>query len=217
MMKNITDPALYDAWYHTTRGRWISDCEFSLLQRLMNPRAGESLLDVGCGTGHFSRLFAQAGLSVTGIDQDAKALDFAEKQGGRIRYILGDASNLPFPANCFDYTAAITSLCFIDDPLEAVEEMWRVTRYTLVLGLLNRQSLLYRQKNEQSSYRLARWDTVKRIQNEWIPILSPAPIEIRVLSAIFLPHDSKIARWVEACMPKRLPLGGFIAISLSKR
>jgi len=72
----ITDPTTYEAWYKTPRGHWVSECEFSLLQRLMNPHTGESLLDVGCGTGHFTRRFAQAGLSVTGIDPDPKKLDF---------------------------------------------------------------------------------------------------------------------------------------------
>ena len=61
-------PAEYEAWYHTARGAWIAGLEFSLLTRLLRPTAGESLLDAGCGTGHFSRRFRQAGLEVTGID-----------------------------------------------------------------------------------------------------------------------------------------------------
>ena len=43
----------------------------------------------------------------------------------------------------------MTSLCFIDDPLPALREMWRVTRHALVLGLLNRHSLLHREKHGQ--------------------------------------------------------------------
>jgi protein-L-isoaspartate O-methyltransferase len=45
------NPADYDAWYDTPRGRWIGDTEYALAARLLAPQAGDSLLDVGCGTG----------------------------------------------------------------------------------------------------------------------------------------------------------------------
>ncbi len=215
-MKTATDPAAYEAWYHTPRGRWISDCEFSLLQDLLDPKAGGSLLDVGCGTGHFSRRFARVDLSVTGIDPDPQVLAFALQQDGDISYLLGSVLNLPFPADSFDYTAAITSLCFIAEPLAALQEIWRVTRHTLVLGLLNQQSLLYRQKQGRGSYREARWDRVQEVRQGWMPMLTPAPEDVRILSTVYFPQGNMLARWAEEWIPNRLPLGGFIAVALSK-
>lgn len=87
-MTIATDPASYEAWYHTSRGRWIGDIEFDLLLRLIRPAPGESLLDVGCGTGHFSRRFAQRDLSVAGIDPDSNAIEFAKLQAGDVTYRL---------------------------------------------------------------------------------------------------------------------------------
>lgn len=215
-MKGITDPADYEAWYNTPRGRWIGDREFTLLQQLLSPGAGASLLDVGCGTGHFSRHFARIGLSVTGIDPDSAALKFAMTQGSDIRYMQGNALELPFADNSFDYTVAVTSLCFIEDPLPALREMWRVTRHTLALGLLNRRSLLHWKKQGQGGYSGARWDTAGEVMKEWIPVLAPAPEKTGVHSAIFLPQGTRVARLSEQWLPRSLLLGGFLAVGLGK-
>ena len=215
-MVNSLDPARYDAWYHTSRGRWISDCEFTLMRQLLNADAGDSLLDVGCGTGHFSRRFDRLGLSVTGIDPDPKTLDFARQEGGEVAYLQGSALELPFSDDSFDDTVAITSLCFIDDPVLALQEIWRVTRGTCVIGMLNERSLLYREKHTHGSYRQAHWITPKILRKEWIPALSPPPRQVSIRSALFLPSGNRIARWVESWMPNRLPWGGFLVVRLTK-
>ena len=216
-MKGITDPATYEAWYHTPRGRWIGDREFILLQSLLRTRKGGSLLDVGCGTGHFSRRFARLGLSVTGIDPDPAVLRFARTQGSDVHYMQGNAQELPFSDNAFDYMIAVTSLCFIDEPLLVLQEMWRVTRHTLVLGLLNRYSLLHWEKTGgQGSYAGARWDTAGEVVRAWIPVLMPKPKKIVVRSAIFLPQGTRVARWSERWLPEALPWGCFLAVGLRK-
>lgn len=45
----------YDHWHATSRGRWIGRCEFDLLLGVLQPRADESLIVVGGGTGFFTR------------------------------------------------------------------------------------------------------------------------------------------------------------------
>jgi len=217
---DISDSASYEAWYHTSRGHWIGDHEFALLQHLLQhllqPKAGHSILDVGCGTGYFSCHFARSGLSVTGIDPDAKTLDFAKEQNGNIAYLQGSGLDLPFPDQSFDYSSAVTSLCFINDPQQVLAEMWRVTRYALVLGLLNYHSLLFFQKHGRGSYQGARWDTTNTVLKEWIPTLSSIPKTVITRTAIFFPQGNRIARWSEQLIPKQLPFGGFLAIYLRK-
>ena len=215
-MKAITDPAAYEAWYHTPRGRWIGDREFILLRNLSGAEAGDSLLDAGCGTGYFSRRFARLGLAVSGIDPDLETLKFARTQGEAVHYMQGNALALPFSDNAFDRTIAVTSLCFINDPLPALRELWRVTRHVLVLGLLNRHSLLHWKKQGQGSYRGARWDTTGEVLKQWIPALSPAPGEMVLRSAIFLPQGTGMAQWSEQRLPATLPWGGFLAVGLRK-
>ncbi len=215
-MINIPDPAAYEAWYHTPRGQWIAEREFTLLNKLLRPDAGASLLDVGCGTGYFSRRFARLGLLVTGIDPDPAVLEFAGTQGEAVHYLQGSVLELPFPDNAFDYITAVTSLCFVDNPLPALQEMWRVTRRTCVLGLLNRHSLLYLRKKGQGSYSGARWDTAGEVLKAWVPVLAPTPDKTVLRSAVFLPGGTRIARWCEQLTPNTLPLGGFLGVGLRK-
>lgn len=210
------DPATYEAWYHTPRGHWIGEREFFLLRDLLGASAGATLLDVGCGTGYFTRGFAEMGLAVTGIDTNPAALEFARKQDSSIQYMQGNALALPFPDNAFDYTMAVTSLCFVDEPRQAFREIWRVTRHALALGLLNRHSLLYRSKQGQGGYRGARWDTAGEVTNEWLPELSPPPESIALRSAIFFPQGTRLAQWSERWLPNTLQWGGFLAVGLNK-
>jgi SAM-dependent methyltransferase len=206
------DPAAYDAWYGSARGRWIGDVETRLLLDLLTCRRGDSVLDVGCGTGYFSRRLAQAGFRVTGIDTDSGALEFAARNDGRIRYLRADARKLPFADHSFDCAVAVTSLCFIEPASAALREMWRIARRSVVLGLLNRNSLLWLGKRRAASYRGARWDT-SRIAQSWSSGLRPPPA-LTVRSAVFGPGGGKLARGLEQLLPRRLPFGGFLAIAL---
>ncbi len=211
----MTDPAGYDAWYRTPRGAWIAQREFALLNRLLRPERGATLLDIGTGTGHFARRYAAAGLAVTGIDPDAAAIDYARRAGANVTYLAGDALRLPFADAGFDYCAAVTSLCFITDPAAAVAEMWRVARRGIVLGLLHRHSLLHRQKAGRGAYAGARWDEPGTVA-AWLRQITPQPVAMRTGYAIFLPNGGRLARTAERLLPTSSPWGGFLALALHK-
>ncbi|MCR4301123.1 MAG: class I SAM-dependent methyltransferase [Sulfuricaulis sp.] len=207
-------PGEYEAWYQTASGSWIADREFSLMWRLLNPPAGATLLDVGCGTGHFSRRSAAAGLRVTGLDPDPAMPDYARGLGGGVNYLPGTGTALPFDNKAYDFVTAVTSLCFITDPERALRELWRVARHAVTLGLLNRHSLLFRQKHGRGAYRGARWDTAAEIK-QWARQLVPA-LRITVRSAIFLPGGRLLAHAAEAVLPGAMPWGAFLAVLLHK-
>ena len=208
------DAAAYDAWYATARGRWIGDTEYRLLYQALAPAPGDSLLDVGCGSGYFTRRFAQANLRVTGIDPDAGMLRFAAAHAAAgERYLFGDARTLPFPAGAFDLCVCITALCFIPEQSRALAEMLRMTRRRLVLGLLNRHSLLYLQKGQAGgvgAYHGAHWQT----QAEMHKLFERLPVaRLALRSAIFLPGGDRFAQLCEQVLPSRLPWGSFLVVS----
>ena len=205
------EASAYEAWYHTPRGGWIGDTEFDLLYANLRPVSGASVLDVGCGTGYFTRRLAGAGLRASGIDADPAAIRYAESRAvADERYLVGDARALPFPDRHFDYGVAITSFCFIADPVRALTELARVTRRRVALGLLNRRSLLYRHKGRhggQGAYRGAHWHTPQEVRRLFEQCGMP---RVTIRTAIFLPDGGSIAKGVEEIMPTRVPLGGFL-------
>lgn len=207
-------PEDYDAWYDTPRGRWIGDAEFALLHKLLMPEAGESILDVGCGTGWFTRRFAALNkLSVTGLDPNADWLDYARQRAPQINWLEGDARKLPFEDGSFDVVVSVTALCFVDDSQQALREMVRVARRRIVLGLLNRHSLLWREKGQaggHGAYRGAHWHTADEVRTA----LAALPVShVQVRTAIFLPSGFGFARTIEKVLPSRLSVGGFLAVA----
>lgn len=210
----MTDPAAYHAWYATPRGAWIGGRELALLDELLHPRPGESVLDVGCGTGYFSNALSDRGLNVTGLDPDLPALRFARQRDPRIALAGGRAGALPFADGAFDHALAMTSLCFVPDPARALRELWRVSRRAVLLGLLHRRSLLYLSKHGRGGYRGARWDLLGEVLG-WAEGLTPTP-EPSARFALFLPSGGLLAQRAESLIPPRFPLGGFLAVCLRR-
>lgn len=211
-------PADYDAWYDSPRGGWIGDAEYRLMANELDLASEGRVLDVGCGTGWFTRrLVALPNLQTTGIDLDPESLAFARSRDVRSTYLQADALALPFADNSFDQVLSVAALCFTADWHKAVSEIVRVTRKRFAIGLLNRHSLLWRNKGRHGgsgAYRGAVWLSPEEFQDG----LKALPVaNIRRRSAIFLPSGSFSARTVERLLPGCVPWGGFMVLSGEKR
>jgi ubiquinone/menaquinone biosynthesis C-methylase UbiE len=114
--------------------------EKHLLRKLLLPTA-KTILEIGSGTGHFTRWFRELGKTAVGIDRSAAMLAEANRRNG-VAYVKGDAVVLPFADRTFDVVALITSLEFVCDPRQVLAEAGRVARQGLLLGVLNRHSIL---------------------------------------------------------------------------
>jgi SAM-dependent methyltransferase len=139
----MKDAAAHDDLLATPRGRYLDGRIKSLILDLTAPRAGERLLDIGCGSGGHLCLFRRKGCDVTGIDPSPAMLDLARRQlEHRAELHLGRAEDLPFSDNEFDVVTLITSLEFMDDPGQAVAEAIRVCRGRVFIGAMNRYSAI---------------------------------------------------------------------------
>lgn len=131
----------YERWY-LTNGSDAAAAEKALLRHHIEQFAGaRSILEVGCGTGYFSQWMDGLDYDVYGLDLSRAMLSEAVKKKG-VDCVLGDAENLPFRVNVFDLVVMVTTLEFISNPLRALSEAARVARQGVVLGVINRHSLL---------------------------------------------------------------------------
>ncbi len=163
LINPFTDPATvtgYEAWYETV-GQQADRLEKGLLRRLLArfPKA-HTVLEVGCGTGHFTRWFYDRGLWTAGLDVSPAMLAEAVRLYSPA-CVLGNGLTLPFATGGFDLSVLITTLEFVADPVQVLVEAMRVARCGLILGVMNRQSLLgWRLKRSgESLWQMARFFT----------------------------------------------------------
>lgn len=197
----------YESWYET-EGAGADRAERRLLGRWLE-RLGPpgTAIEIGCGTGHFTRWLASLGWRAGGVDTAAPMLAEAARRGGPA-FIRADAARLPFADAAFDVALTITSLEFMPDPARALREAARMARRGLVLGVLNAWSVMGWQRKRsglpvwQAAHfyspfelsRLARESCARPIAGiEWATTLLPGRLEQRI---------------------SRLPFGGFIGLCI---
>jgi len=105
------------------------------LVALLDPQAGESLLDIGSGIGGPARWIAtQYDCTVTGVDvtaafcEAARALNTACGVADQVRIFEGTALALPFPDSSFDRAYAHGVLTSIADKVGVYREACRVLK-----------------------------------------------------------------------------------------
>lgn len=203
--------ARYEAWYETPEGQRVDRLEKAALRWLIQGLDVQHVLEIGCGTGHFSRWLKGQGLNVVGLDLSAAMLGQARARDG-LAWVRGDAHRLPFADGSFDLSFLITTLEFLAQPQAALAEAMRVARRGLILGVLNRWSLLGLQRRlvglwRRTTYDTARFYGVGGLKRLLRSVAGNRPMRLIWRTTLF----PRWGPWSEACLP--LPWGGFIAMA----
>lgn len=131
----------YESWYAAPPGRRADRAEGALLDWLLGwfPSA-RRVLEVGCGTGHFTRRLATQGYRTIGLDRSPAMLREATRLGSG-PLLLADAHALPILDRGVDVALLVTTLEFLESPQRALRETVRVADRGVLLLVLNRWSL----------------------------------------------------------------------------
>lgn len=215
---DAVDAQHYQRWLRDGKNQLALALETGLMRSMLRPVFGESLLDVGCGTGESIRPYLGKGISLTGIDPSGPMLDIArENLGHRVDFYKGYAEDLPFEDNAFNHVSLFLTLEFVEDPVEAVAEACRVAKDSIFIGILNRHSayaarLRARRLVRSSVYDSARFFSIGEVRKIVFSLLGQVPFTWRtVLQLPFTPPGMCFRLEASGYLVKS-PFGGFAGI-----
>jgi ubiquinone/menaquinone biosynthesis C-methylase UbiE len=203
----------YEAYYQT-KYRRADALEKELLEELLNQFSGvHKVLEVGCGTGHFTKWMESLGFESYGLDISHLMLQEARKHWTSRRLIQGESRFLPFKPCSFDIVAFITCLEYMPSVETVLQEAARVARKGLVIGLMNKWSpttmrrIVQAKSGPNPFYRNTRFYSILDMK--------------RILNETF--HDThKVTLWKTTVFPKSLgpkesscfPFGSFLGLAV---
>ncbi len=124
---------VWDAGYNKYGDAYRRDLFNPALFPLIGKVKGKKVLDAGCGTGYMSRILAERGARVTGVDLSKRFIEicrqYEKKKPLGIKYYKADLSRMPRIASSqFDLIISIYVLCDVRDYDRAIKEISRVMK-----------------------------------------------------------------------------------------
>ncbi len=149
----------YESWFERHKNVYLAEL------RAVKPHIPDSGLgvEIGVGTGRFAE---PLGIKI-GVEPSDRMAEIARKRG--ISVIKGIAEDLPFPDSSFDFALMVTTICFVDDPIKAISEAYRILKPggRLIIGYVDRESpigkLYERNRFKSRFYRVAKFYSTDEI------------------------------------------------------
>jgi len=119
-------------WYAKTTGKDMAEFEREARELAAALPSGARVLEVAPGPGFLSVALAKHGCEVTGVDISESfvrmATEYARKEGVRVNFMHGSASDLPLADGTFDLVVCRAAFKNFSEPLRAINEMYRVLK-----------------------------------------------------------------------------------------
>lgn len=115
------NPALYDNSH-----AFISKFGADVIE-VLNPKKGEVILDLGCGTGDLAQELVERGVIVTGIDQSKNMIQQAQAKYPTINFHVADANKLTYTEE-FDAIFSNAALHWIKTAEDVIQSVYKALK-----------------------------------------------------------------------------------------
>ncbi|MFW5821553.1 MAG: class I SAM-dependent methyltransferase [Bacteroidota bacterium] len=149
----------YDAYYLSDFGKQVDKIEKEMISGLLKNIPRGEMIDVGCGTGHWTEFFVDKGFKVKGIDASTAMLNIARNKKINADFLQADSEDLPFEDESQHFVASIAMLEFVENREKVIDEIYRILKKggRFILGALNADSVPGRNKDEDEVFKHARF------------------------------------------------------------
>ncbi len=168
-----------------------------LIERVVTPTGGKAL-DVGCGTGIFSRYLAGLGWNVTAIDSSREMIEQARNYELRltnyefrrgIEFRNCNIENVAEAANTFDLILCLSMLEYVEDDEAAIQKFYDLLKPGgfLVVSVPNKPGMLRKMEGVVFGIRTATKDRLFRGRGEYLKFQKRqyTPFELDILMRQF--------------------------------
>lgn len=148
----------YDNYYTTRQGIIVDAIEKKIISKFLAKIPPSEMLELGCGTGHWTSFFVESGFNVIATDISDEMLNIAKQKNlTGIKFQKADATCLPFSEASFKVVSSITMLEFTDNIMKIFTEINRILLPGgwLLLGCLNKNSELGKIKGNDEVFKKA--------------------------------------------------------------
>jgi ubiquinone/menaquinone biosynthesis C-methylase UbiE len=150
--------SVYDQYYATEQGKKIDDLEKFNTALFFNDLNSKNVLEIGCGTGHWTQFLSHHGFEITALDTSDAMLEIAMKKNIKnAQFVKGSATELPFEDESIENIMSFATLGFIKNKEKAIKEMHRVLKKNgyILIGALNKNSVWYEENKSNEIYKSA--------------------------------------------------------------
>ncbi len=150
----------YEEWF--VKNEKIYKEELKAIKSVLPPF--QKGVEIGVGSGRFAK---PLGIKI-GVEPSLEMAKIAKERG--IEIIKGEAENLPFLDESFDFALMVTTICFVDDPLKSLKEVFRILKSGgfFIVAFVDKDSLLGKfylaNKDKSRFYKEARFFSAKEVE-----------------------------------------------------
>ena len=122
----------FNQWAQAGEGEKMEHHHLDITKKtmaLMDLKAGDRVLDLGCGSGWATRLLSPKGREIVGVDVSDEMVRQAQQASSNfanVKFLQGSAEKIPCPDNSFDKMLSVESFYYYSDQEAALDEIFRV-------------------------------------------------------------------------------------------